>query len=73
MIKLTDIQEKLAEAITQSGLTQKEIAQRIGVKQTQVSCYLHGKKMPALDTLANLCVALDVDPADILCTNKPNE
>lgn len=70
MITLTDIQEKIAEAITQSALTQKEIAQRIGVKQTQVSCYLHGKKMPALDTLANLCVVLDVDPADILCTNK---
>ena len=70
MITLMQIQEKLAEVIQQSGLSQSEIARRIGVKQSQISCYVHGKKMPALDTLANLCVVLDVDPADILCTNK---
>lgn len=70
MITLMQIQEKLAEVIQQSGLSQSEIARRIGVKQSQISCYVHGKKMPALDTLANLCVVLDVDPGDILCTNK---
>ena len=67
MITLEQIQQKLAEAIRQSGLTQTEIAQQVGIKQSQISCYLHGKKMPALDTLANLCIVLDVDPAEILC------
>ena len=61
---------KLAESIKQSGLTQTEIAKRIGVKQSQVSCYLHGKKMPALDTFANLCIVLDIDPAEMLCVDK---
>ncbi len=68
-ITLEQIQIKLAEAINTSGLTQKDIAEKIGVRQQQISCYLHGQKMPALDTLANLCVVLDLDANDILCIN----
>ena len=68
MVTLTDIQQELAKAIKQSGLSQSEIARRLGVKHTQISCYVHAKKMPALDTFANLCIVLDIDPADILCT-----
>ena len=64
---LEQIQKKIAEAIRQSGLSQTEIASRLGIKQTQISCYLHVKKLPALDTFANLCEVLDVDPAYILC------
>ena len=67
MIMLVQIQERIAEAIRKSGLSQTEIASRLGIKQTQISCYLHGKKLPALDTFANLCEVLDVDPAYILC------
>lgn len=70
MITLMQIRVKLAEEIKRSGLSQSEIARRLGIKQSQISCYVHGKKMPALDTLANLCVILDVDPADILCTKE---
>ena len=69
-IILSDIQKELAEVIKHSGLTQSEIARRLGISQSQISCYVYGKKMPALDTFANLCVVLDVDPADILCTKK---
>ena len=67
MITLAQIQEKLSEAIEKSGKTQKEIAKRIGVSRSQISCYLHNKKMPALDTFANLCKVLDVSADDILC------
>ena len=67
MITLEQIQKRLAEAILQSGLKQCELAEKIGVKQSQISCYVHGKKLPALDTLANLCKVLDVDTNYILC------
>ena len=67
MIVLEDIQKRLAEAITQSGISQSELARRLGIKQQQISCYIHGKKMPALDTLANLCKILDADANYILC------
>ena len=61
------IQKKIAEYIRQSGMTQKEIAQKLRVSQQMISQYLLGKKMPALDTFANLCEVLDADPAYILC------
>ncbi len=67
MITLEQIQTRLAEAIKQSGMSQSELARRLGVKHTQISCYVHGKKMPALDTFANLCKILDVETDYILC------
>ena len=70
MINLEDIQKKLAEEIKNSGLTQTDIAKRLGVKQPTIGQYLSGRAMPSLDTFANLCVILDVDPNDILCINK---
>ncbi len=66
MIKLKTIQERLAYAIRQSQMTQAEIANRLGIKQPTVGQYLSGRAMPSLETFANLCEVLDVDPAYIL-------
>ena len=67
MIVMNEIQARLAEAIRQSGITQTELARRLGVRQSNVSHYIKGNKMPALDTFANLCKLLDVDTNYILC------
>ena len=67
MITLEQIQIRLAETIKQSGLTQSELAAKLGIRHQQISCYIKGQKMPALDTLANLCKILDVDTNYILC------
>ena len=67
MITTEMIRERLIESIRQSGYTQTELARRHGIKQSQISCYVHGKKLPALDTLANLCKILDADANYILC------
>ena len=72
MITLNEIQKRLASEIKNCPLSQTEISRQLGIKQTQISCYVHGKKLPALDTFANLCIILDVDPADILGTNNTN-
>lgn len=69
MITLENINNNLAEAIKKSGLTQVEIAERVGVRQQQISCYMCSQKTPGLDTFARICKALDLDPADILCLN----
>lgn len=61
------IQERLREAISQSGYKQTELAKKLGITQATVSDYMHKNKFPALDTLANLCRILDVSPAYILC------
>ena len=73
MITLSMIQKRVSEAIRQSGLSQTEIGKRLGVSQQSVSHYVKGDKMPALDTFANLCVVLDIDPAELLCTEEVSE
>ena len=66
MITIEIIQKRIAESIRQSGLTQTEIAKKLSIKPTQICSYIHGRKLPALDTLANLCKVLDVDANYIL-------
>ena len=70
MIELKDIQKRLREEIKNSALSQKEIAERLGVNPSTVSKYLRQDKFPALDTFANLCEILDVSSDDILGLNK---
>lgn len=67
MVTLDQIRARLQEAIKQSGLTQTELAKRLNIYQSAVGQYLSGRAMPALDTFANLCAVLDVEPAYILC------
>lgn len=66
MVTLETIRARLIEAIKGSGLTQTELGRRLGIGQQTISEYLHNKSMPALDTFANLCITLDIDPAYIL-------
>ncbi|MBQ8685987.1 MAG: helix-turn-helix transcriptional regulator [Clostridia bacterium] len=67
MITLQQIHEQIKNAIKYSGLSQTEIAAKLGVKQPTVSEYVSGRSFPALDTLANLCKVLDLDANEILC------
>ncbi len=67
MISVEQIRKRLQEAIKQSGMTQTQIAKKIGVRQQTIANYLHQNKMPALDTFANLCKVLEVDTNYILC------
>lgn len=67
MVTLEQIRIRLAEAIKESGMTQTAIANALNVKPTQICSYIKGRKMPAIDTLANLCKVLDLDANYVLC------
>ena len=67
MILEEQIKERKSEAIKYSGETQTEIAKKIGVSQQMISSYLKGDKLPAIQTLANLCQVLDLDANEVLC------
>ncbi|MDE6868765.1 MAG: helix-turn-helix domain-containing protein [Clostridia bacterium] len=67
MISDAQIQQRIIEAIKQSGMTQTALANALNVSQQTISHYIKGNKMPAVDTLANLCKILDVDTNYILC------
>ena len=51
-------------------MNQAKLAELLNIKQPTVSQYLSGRVMPALDTFANLCKALDLDANDILCIDN---
>lgn len=70
MITLEQIKQNVANAIRKSGMTQTELASRLGVRQQTISAYIKGDKMPALDTFANLCAIIDADANDILCVDE---
>ena len=64
-LNLQNIQKRLRTAIKESGIQQKEIAKQIGVSK-----YMKADIFPALDTLAKLCVVIDVSADYILGIDK---
>lgn len=70
MVTLEIIQKNISKAIVNSGISQKELGKKIGVSQQSVSHYVKGDKLPALDTFANLCIALEINPSEILSENE---
>lgn len=72
MINIKTIQNNLREAVKYSGMTQKEIANKLGINPSTVSKYLKLDKFPSLETFANLCLVLDVSADEILGITKSN-
>ena len=66
MITMIDIQKRLREAIQYSNISQKELAERLGINPSTVSKYMRLDKYPSLDTFANLCEILDISADEIL-------
>ena len=64
--RLAEIQRRLREEIKNSGMAQRDIAAAIGVSPQTVSRYMRDDIFPSLDTLARLCVLLDVSADYIL-------
>ncbi|MBE7083391.1 MAG: helix-turn-helix transcriptional regulator [Clostridiales bacterium] len=63
------ITEKIKNEINSSQKSKTQIAKEIGISKPTLSQYLSGRSQPTLANFARLCVALDIDPSDILCTN----
>ena len=66
MIKIEDIQKRLREAIRTSAISQKELAERLGINPSTVSKYLRQDKYPSLENFANICAILEESADDIL-------
>lgn len=66
MIDIKDIQKRLRDEIGASGMTQRELADKLHINPSTVSKYMRLDKFPALDTFANICEVLDVSSDEIL-------
>ena len=53
-------QRRIVEALSQTKMTQKEIAEKLGVHPRCITQYKKGESEPTLSTLFELCKVLDV-------------
>ena len=70
MIDIREIQKRLRESIQYGNITQKELAEKLGINPSTVSKYMRQDKYPALDTFANICEILDISADEILGLKK---
>lgn len=57
--------ERLVECLKNSGMSQLELAKRIGMSQSVVNNYCTGKREPTLSVLVEICKTLN-ESADYL-------
>ena len=58
--------ERLRRARTSVGLSQEEAGWRAGLHRTEIGLLERGERMPRVDTLLRICVALEVSPSEVL-------
>ncbi len=52
---------KLRQALAAAGLSQSELARRLGIHQSHVNRWLSGKLLPTLEQLTSTMALLEVD------------
>ena len=58
------------EIIEDRGLTQKHIAKKIGVSETDISSYIAGRRKPNHDRLVAMCRLLNCKIVDLYPNSK---
>lgn len=58
--------DNVRERMADLGLSQKDLAERLGVTQGYVSQILSGHRRPGLDSLDDFARVLDAQPADLI-------
>lgn len=61
-----DIGKRIRKYREECNMTQKQLAERIGVSNNRVSNWEQGLNRPDADILAAICIALDVSPSLLL-------
>ncbi|GEA29052.1 hypothetical protein MiAbW_03634 [Microcystis aeruginosa NIES-4325] len=60
------IDKPLKALITEAGLTQKELANRLGVSYAAVKYYVSGVNRPSIDIFADMCRVLNQSPKTVM-------
>lgn len=66
-----NINENIKKARKAAGITQKELAEMIGVQQKDISRWENGERTPGIETFSNICKALKAS-ADTLLEMEEN-
>ena len=68
--ELEAVRANITRARKQKGLTQVELAQKMGITQRVISYYEKEAKTISLDAVSKIAKALDISTSKILITNK---
>lgn len=63
---LNQFAKNFTDLLRIKGITQQEIAYKLGVKQNTISQWANGKREPDYDNLLRICFFLDTTPTEIL-------
>lgn len=63
---MTDIKDRLNEALALKGWTAAELSRYSGISKGQISRYLHGQIIPKQSKIGAMATALGVSPAWLL-------
>jgi transcriptional regulator with XRE-family HTH domain len=58
--------EKIRDAVKRSGLSQRDVARKMGVTDNTISAYVTGFRRPSAGNLFRLARALGVDVRDLM-------
>lgn len=70
MSRIDDIQLNISNAIKNSNLKQRELADKLNITRSAVAQYTSHNALPSLDILSYICEILDLDANEILCVNQ---
>ncbi|MCD7777982.1 MAG: helix-turn-helix domain-containing protein [Clostridiales bacterium] len=60
------IGEKIKEIRKQKHISQKQLAEKLGISYVMISQYETGSRNPKINTINKIAAALDVDPSELL-------
>ena len=66
------IGERIKETRLKKGITQKELAETLGIATNSLSRYEIGERRPNLEMIDKIAVALGVEPLELLYGSKNN-
>ena len=60
------VAELVALSLEEKNMTQKQLAEEIGVSPSRISDYVNGRAEPTLKIASSLCKVLDIQPSEML-------
>ena len=58
--------KNLEDILRIKNITQKELAEQIGVRPSTINQWVKGKREPEFDNLIKICYYLEIEPTEIL-------
>lgn len=65
-----NIRKNLGYYLTLKKMSQKELAEKLGVSQASVTCWIKGKNSPDIEAVAQICKILNITVTDLFGTNS---